>query len=104
MFIVLPELRSMVKSMVILALGALCLGGGFLGLGFVAPRLTPSPSPATAATVASPSAPIHPGEASKFTTGGVGFGGFLSRSLLGFYGFCIQNDIFLGFFGLDASF
>ena len=83
MFIVLPELRSMVKSMVILALGALCLGG-FLGLGFVAPRLTPSPS---AATVASPSAPIHPGEASKFTTGGVGFGGFLSRSFLGFYGY-----------------
>ena len=71
MFIVLPELRSMVKSMVILALGALCLGG-FLGLGFVAPR-TASPSPAT---VASPSASIHPGEASKFTTGGVGFGGF----------------------------
>ena len=34
----------------------------------------------------------------------VGFGGFLSRSLLGFYGFCIQNNIFLGFFGLDASF
>ena len=67
MFIVLP-LRPMVKSMVILALGALCLGG-FLGLGFVAPR-TPSPSPATAATVASPSAPIHPGEASKFTAGG----------------------------------
>ena len=84
-FIVLSELRSMVKSMVILALGALCLGG-FLGLGFVAPR-TASPSPATAATVASPSASIHPGEASKFTTGGVGFGGLLSRSWLGFYGY-----------------